>query len=319
MAGPLRLMFQDEARFGRIADTRSCGAAASAATRQSHGDAAIHLRPMARVSPQDGCFDNRCCPHVNTECMQIFLDEIACHPDDNVVMVLNGASWHKSQDFHLPGNLRLLFLPPYSPKLNPQGASPGQTARSPSTTGSSTASTPLEDHLVAALLNLENAPARVKGITAWDWIINTMSIANWNKDGGQLRLAHNSGAGRHHRGTEVILLSRGRCRKIRRVGEDQDEMPAERASVRPEADRIGPAIGRFVKANALELQVIAVGVAVDGVQAVKSDSGQVLRSRHAVKGGLSCDRAARSGIRRWRNRQNRPGKRDPKSRPDVPS
>ena len=53
--------------------------------------------------------------------MQIFLDEIACrHPDDNVVMVLNGAGWHKSQDFHLPGNLRLLFLPPYSPKLNPQ-------------------------------------------------------------------------------------------------------------------------------------------------------------------------------------------------------
>jgi hypothetical protein len=35
----------------------------------------------------------------------------------------------------------------------------------------------LEDHLVVALRNLEYAPDRVKSITAWDWIINAVSIA----------------------------------------------------------------------------------------------------------------------------------------------
>lgn len=60
-------------------------------------------------------------PQVNSECMQIFLDEIARRsPNDNVVMGLDGAGWPKSADFRRPDNLRRLFLPPYAPDLNPQ-------------------------------------------------------------------------------------------------------------------------------------------------------------------------------------------------------
>uniref|UniRef100_UPI0008975D3A hypothetical protein n=1 Tax=Nitrosomonas sp. Nm33 TaxID=133724 RepID=UPI0008975D3A len=36
----------------------------------------------------------------------------------------------------------------------------------------------LENHLVSALCNLENAPALIKSITGWDWIINAVSSAN---------------------------------------------------------------------------------------------------------------------------------------------
>jgi len=36
----------------------------------------------------------------------------------------------------------------------------------------------LEDHLVVGLRDLETSPGRVKSITAWDWIINAISIAN---------------------------------------------------------------------------------------------------------------------------------------------
>ncbi|WP_411182344.1 transposase [Nitrosomonas sp. Is37] len=42
------------------------------------------------------------------------------YPGDNVVMILNSARWHKSKNFHLPENIRLLFLPLYSPELNLQ-------------------------------------------------------------------------------------------------------------------------------------------------------------------------------------------------------
>ena len=50
--------------------------------------------------------------------MQVFLDEVASrHPDDRVVMVLDGAGWHKAKSLTIPANLRLVFLPPYSPEL----------------------------------------------------------------------------------------------------------------------------------------------------------------------------------------------------------
>ena len=34
-------------------------------------------------------------------------------------MILDGASWHRSQGLVVPGNITLLPLPPYSPELNP--------------------------------------------------------------------------------------------------------------------------------------------------------------------------------------------------------
>jgi len=50
---------------------------------------------MARSAHRTVRFDSLVLPHVNSDCMQIFLDEIA-HRYDNVVMVLDGAGWHKS-------------------------------------------------------------------------------------------------------------------------------------------------------------------------------------------------------------------------------
>ena len=53
--------------------------------------------------------------------MQLFITEIGKrYPEKNIVMVVDGAGWHKSKTFALPENLRLHFLPPYSLELNPQ-------------------------------------------------------------------------------------------------------------------------------------------------------------------------------------------------------
>ena len=122
-------MFQDEARFGRISDTRYCWCRRPDRPLVSAMVTQQYTYAYGAVSPQDGCFDSLVLPQVNSECMQIFLDEIASrHLNDNVVMVLDGAGWHKSKDFRLPDNLRLLFLPPYSPELNPQELIPGLSA-----------------------------------------------------------------------------------------------------------------------------------------------------------------------------------------------
>jgi transposase len=39
--------------------------------------------------------------------------------DSHAVVILDGASWHKSHGLVVPGNITLLALPPYSPELNP--------------------------------------------------------------------------------------------------------------------------------------------------------------------------------------------------------
>jgi hypothetical protein len=49
------------------------------------------------VSLPDGHFDSLVLPHVNGDCMGLFLAEIAeRYPADNIVMVLDGAGWHKT-------------------------------------------------------------------------------------------------------------------------------------------------------------------------------------------------------------------------------
>ena len=72
------------------------------------------------VSVADGVLDTLILPYVNPKCMQIFLDEVASrHPGERIIMVLDGAGWHKSKSLKIPRNMRLLSLPPYSPELNP--------------------------------------------------------------------------------------------------------------------------------------------------------------------------------------------------------
>lgn len=52
--------------------------------------------------------------------MNIFLEEFAkVYPDDEIMLVMDGAGWHKSKDLQVPKNIEIIMLPPYSPELNP--------------------------------------------------------------------------------------------------------------------------------------------------------------------------------------------------------
>lgn len=56
-------------------------------------------------------------PNVNKECVQIFIDEFAKTISGEAIIVMDQASWHKG--LLLPKNIEIIFLPPYSPELNP--------------------------------------------------------------------------------------------------------------------------------------------------------------------------------------------------------
>lgn len=117
---PVRLMFQDEARFGRMSDPRACWAPAP--HRPTVGLALVRefRYEYAAVSPWDGKLDFMTVEKMNTESMSSFLKQVSqAHPDEFIVMVLDGASSHKSKELKVPANVSLVPLPPYSPELNP--------------------------------------------------------------------------------------------------------------------------------------------------------------------------------------------------------
>lgn len=59
-------------------------------------------------------------PEVNTNMMNFYLKELEkAFPGYNIIVIMDQAAWHKSDDLIAIDNIRLLFLPPYSPELNP--------------------------------------------------------------------------------------------------------------------------------------------------------------------------------------------------------
>ena len=59
-------------------------------------------------------------PYLNAEMFQLFLDAFAqAFPDSLNILVLDNSGAHTAQRLTLPTNVRLVFLPPYCPELNP--------------------------------------------------------------------------------------------------------------------------------------------------------------------------------------------------------
>ena len=52
--------------------------------------------------------------------MNVFLKHISeQYPEDRIVLCCDGAAWHKSKALQVPENIRLFFIPPYTPEMNP--------------------------------------------------------------------------------------------------------------------------------------------------------------------------------------------------------
>ncbi len=59
-------------------------------------------------------------PALDTDCFEVFLKELAhSYMKDLVLLILDNGAFHKAQRLVVPQNIRLLFLPPYAPELNP--------------------------------------------------------------------------------------------------------------------------------------------------------------------------------------------------------
>jgi len=113
-------MFQDEAGFGRISTLASCwvpeGVRAIVPSHKVREFEYIY----GAVDPVDGEGFFMTFPKCNTDCIRIFLEELSKrYPDDLIILIMDNAVWHKSKALELPGNIECLFIPPYTPEMNP--------------------------------------------------------------------------------------------------------------------------------------------------------------------------------------------------------
>ncbi len=117
---PVRLVFQDEARFGRMSDPRTCWAPAPKRPMVRLAMVREFRYEYAAVSPWSGDLDYMTAEKMNTENMNIFLKLISQkHKRNFMVMILDGAPSHRGKELRVPRNIALAFLPSYSPELNP--------------------------------------------------------------------------------------------------------------------------------------------------------------------------------------------------------
>ena len=117
----LRILFADEARFGRINRPRPCWAPIGIRPEVASQLIREYIYLYGAVSPKDGTCVYLIMPRSDTACFQVFLNALSRKfARQDILLILDGAPNHRCRDLVLPGNISLLFLPPYSPELNPK-------------------------------------------------------------------------------------------------------------------------------------------------------------------------------------------------------
>lgn len=59
-------------------------------------------------------------PYCSGDTFQLYLNQFSeLNPKEYKIMVLDNGAFHKCKRLKIPENVALLFLPPYSPELNP--------------------------------------------------------------------------------------------------------------------------------------------------------------------------------------------------------
>lgn len=53
------------------------------------------------------------------EALAAFAEAVGAGPKHTIVLVLDGAGWHRSKKLQIPEGIHLVYLPPYSPQLQP--------------------------------------------------------------------------------------------------------------------------------------------------------------------------------------------------------
>lgn len=113
-------MFQDEGRFGTMTtlgrEWKAKGEDFVVKVKQGRES----MYSFAAVAPSTGEIIAASFEKSNTDSMDAFLDKVATVTRGKpILMILDRAAWHTTPKLSIPDSIKLLFLPPTSPELNP--------------------------------------------------------------------------------------------------------------------------------------------------------------------------------------------------------
>lgn len=169
----VRLCFQDEARFGRMVRFRRCWAPHPCRPKVRNGYERQFTYVYGSVSPGDGQLDWGLTAKMNSLEMNAFLSQVStAHPAEFIIMILDGASSHKSKELVVPENMQLIGLPAYSPELNPQEHVWDELREKAFPNRVSVDMEEVVARLKQELGAMSANGERLRSLTAWPWIVS---------------------------------------------------------------------------------------------------------------------------------------------------
>lgn len=118
--GPIKVFAQDETRLGLLPVVRrrmtACGVQPVATVTHQFDNFYLY----GAVAPTSGASFFLELPYLNSRAFQVWLDGFAATlPESLNLLVLDNGAGHKATALRWPSNVVAVFLPPYSPELNP--------------------------------------------------------------------------------------------------------------------------------------------------------------------------------------------------------
>lgn len=166
------VLFEDEARFGRISTTRACWAPPDLRPLVGHQQVREYHNALLAASPMDGRISALVLfGGVDHYAMNAFLAETMTRfPQRYCILFLNGAGAHIAHELSVPESMHIELLPPYSPELNP--IEPLWDYVREHYFGNRVFSTlgRVDTCLSAAFRDLDSDPYLVRSIAGFDWI-----------------------------------------------------------------------------------------------------------------------------------------------------
>jgi hypothetical protein len=117
---PLKLFFQDEARFGRMNNLSRCWSPPSGRALVNREIIREFSYSFCSVCPETGELYSMILPQCNTEVMELYLKKLSGHFQRyRVVLCMDNASWHVSEKINWPKNLAPCSCHPIPPNSIP--------------------------------------------------------------------------------------------------------------------------------------------------------------------------------------------------------
>jgi transposase len=168
---PLRIMFEDEARFGRLMEPRACWAPYPIRPIIPQGVVREYVYAYTAASPLDGRIDFTIQPFLDSDNVNQFLKYLsAWHSNEEVILVWDGARAHTADEVKVPSNIHPILLPPRSPRLNPVESFWGELREKFFHNFTFESIPLLMDYLVISLCMIKNDKWKLKKLLGFNWI-----------------------------------------------------------------------------------------------------------------------------------------------------